>query len=114
GSGGAGTGGRRGSRTIDAKTLACLAAAGHPIRGRLLTKLLEGPATYRALQRTTKTKAGPLYHHINQLRLAGLIMPKQRDLYELTRAGRNLILVALAIKPLLNDRRRRPVARAGG
>jgi predicted transcriptional regulator len=81
---------------------------GHAQRVTLLVKLLEGPATYAALQKVTKSKVGPLYHHINQLRLAGLILPKQRDLYELTRAGRNLILTAIAAGPLLKDRRRRP------
>jgi hypothetical protein len=78
---------------------------------RLMGKLLEGPATYGALQRLTKLKAGPLYHHVNQLRLGGLIRPKQRDLYELTRGGRNLILAILVAGPLINDSRRRPQAR---
>ena len=86
-----------------------LGAAGHVQRGAILLKLLEGPATYRALQRVTKLKAGPLYHHVNQLRLAGLLLPKQRDLYELTRGGRNLILSVSALGKLINDRRRRPV-----
>ena len=78
------------------------------MRARVMTKLLEGPAVYRSLQRATKLKPGPLYHHINQLRLAGLIMPKQRDLYELTRGGRNLILALMAAAPLIRDRRPRP------
>jgi len=86
-----------------------LAAAGHPVRATLLTKLLEGPATHKALQRATKATAGPLYHHINQLRLAGLILPKRRDLYELTRGGRNLVLGAACLEPMIKDRRRRPV-----
>ncbi|UCC29220.1 MAG: winged helix-turn-helix transcriptional regulator [Phycisphaerales bacterium] len=88
-----------------------LAAFGHVQRAEIMAKLLEGPATYRALQHVTKMKAGPLYHHVNQLRLAGLILPKQRDLYELTRGGRNLILAAMVVGPLIRDARRRPVAR---
>jgi predicted transcriptional regulator len=75
-----------------------------------MAKLLEGPVTYRGLQKVTRLKAGPLYHHINQLRLANLILPKQRDLYELTRGGRNLILTAMAAGPLIRDKRRRPVS----
>jgi len=75
-----------------------------------MVKLLEGPGTYRALQKVTKLKAGPLYHHVSQLRLAGLILPKQRDLYELTRGGRNLILTVAAVGGLIRDGRRRPVA----
>lgn len=86
-----------------------LAAAGHTARLTMLRLLLTGPATYQAVRRATKLKPGPLYHHINQLRLAGLILPKQRDLYELTRAGRNLVLVSMAIPKLVTDRRRRPM-----
>lgn len=99
----------RGALRVFPRTCRVLAAVGHEQRVRLLAKLLEGPATYRALQRVTKLKAGPLYHHINQLRLAGLILPKQRDLYELTRGGRNLILATIVIGPLIRDSRRRPV-----
>lgn len=99
----------RGALRVFPRTCRVLAAVGHEQRVRLLAKLLEGPATYRALQRVTRLKAGPLYHHINQLRLAGLILPKQRDLYELTRGGRNLILATIVIGPLIRDSRRRPV-----
>ncbi|MBI4717811.1 MAG: winged helix-turn-helix transcriptional regulator [Planctomycetes bacterium] len=84
------------------------AAAGHPQRATILRMLLDGPATYRALRRVTRAKAGPLYHHINQLRLAGLLRPKQRDLYELTRGGRNLLLVLAVAARVIRDRRRRP------
>ncbi|MHC4610430.1 MAG: hypothetical protein ACYS7M_08795, partial [Planctomycetota bacterium] len=96
-------GGRQGGRLAEV-----LAAIGSPHRVKILVKLLEGPATYRAIQKTTRLKAGPLYHHVAQLRLAGLIGPKQRDLYELTRGGRNLVLVALTLPSLVRDRRRRP------
>ncbi len=83
------------------------AALGHPQRLRILAKLLGSPGTYQSLMKLTKLGAGPLYHHINQLRMAGLILPKQRDLYELTRGGRNVILTALALEPLMRDKRRR-------
>ncbi|MCH7595689.1 MAG: hypothetical protein IID35_03940 [Planctomycetes bacterium] len=73
-------------------------------------KLLDGPCTYAALQKVSKLKAGPLYHHINQLRLSGLVLPKQRDLYELTRGGRNLALVAIVAGSVARDVRRRPLA----
>ncbi len=95
---------------IPPHTSRALAAVGHPQRLNIMVKLLEGPATYRALQKVTKSKAGPLYHHVSQLRLAGLILPKQRDLYELTRGGRNLILTVAAVGGLIRDGRRRPVA----
>lgn len=85
-----------------------LAAAGHEARVRMLATMLEGPATYQALCKATGLKAGPLYHHVNQLRLSGLVLPGERDLYELTRGGRNLILTMLAAAPLFCDQRRRP------
>ncbi|NOT01157.1 MAG: winged helix-turn-helix transcriptional regulator [Phycisphaerales bacterium] len=92
-----------------AKLLSRLGAAlGHPGRVQILAKLLEGPATYATLVRITRMKAGPLYHHVNQLRLAGLIRPKQRDLYLLTRGGRNVLLLGFAMCQLGGDRRMRP------
>ncbi len=103
---------RRGTR-ISPGTCRALAALGNDQRVKIMAKLLEGPAIYRSLQRVTKLRAGPLYHHINQLRLAGLILPKQRDLYELTRGGRNLILTAMVVGPLIRDGRRRLQPRAG-
>ncbi len=84
-------------------------ALGHAQRLRILQRLLDGPATYQAVRRATGLKVGPLYHHINHLRLAGLIRPKQRDLYELTRGGRNLTLGAILLGSLARDRRQRPL-----
>ena len=95
---------------LNKRVCVAMAAAGHEVRAKLMLKLLDGPATYRALKRMTKLEAGPLYHHINQLRLAGLILPKQRDLYELTRGGRNLILVMMVLDRAVHDRRRRPIS----
>ena len=97
-----------GTRGLEAMA-AVFSSLGHMNRLRIMIKLLEGSATYRSLQKTTGTKAGPLYHHINQMRLCGLIMPKERDLYELTRGGRNRILTALAAGGLARDKRRRPM-----
>ncbi len=105
--GGAGMVGR--SRSSINRTVEALAAVAHVQRLTIMLKLLDGPATYAALTRATKLKAGPLYHHIGQLRLAGLILPKQRDLYELTRGGRNLMLAVAVVGPVTRDRRRRPV-----
>ncbi len=97
---------RYGSRASMRSTV--LTALGHATRFRILCKLLEGPATYRALQKLTRMKAGPLYHHINQLRLARLILPRQRDLYSLTRGGRNAVVVAHLLAHLSQDARSRP------
>lgn len=89
-----------------------LAAFGSPHRLRILTALLYGPATYGTLQRASKLKAGPFYHHVNQLRLSGFLGPKTRDLYVLTRAGRNALLIALSLAPLMKDHRIRPMPEA--
>jgi len=96
----------RASRTKELARV--LGALGSAHRLRILFKLLEGAATYRTLQKVTGLKAGPLYHHISQLRLAELVGPKQRDLYELTRAGRNVVVVASVLGALSRDRRPRP------
>lgn len=99
---------------IGKRTLASLsnifAALGNEHRVAILVKLLEGSAGYHALQEHTGLGAGPLYHHIAQLRLAGLILPKSRDVYEMTRGGRNVLLLALAAATLGTDKRRRPTA----
>ena len=100
-----------GSLVVSARTWRAMAAVGHAVRLKFLGRLLDGPATYQSLKHSTKLKPGPLYHHINQLRLAGLILPKQRDLYELTRGGRNLVIALSLIGPLIGDRRRRPIQR---
>jgi len=102
-------------RTLSYPTVRqAICAAAHSVRVRIMVELLEGPAIYRTLKKLTKLKPGPLYHHINQLRLGGLINPKERDLYELTRGGRNLILVLAAARTLIHDKRRRPQASGVG
>ncbi len=82
-----------------------LDAAASTHRLAILELLLGGPATYQHLQKTTGLKVGPLYHHVNQLRAAGLIGPKERDLYWLTQSGRILVLVLQAAAPHLTSRR---------
>jgi len=74
-----------------------LAAAAHPQRLVILLKLLAGEATHKLLSKATGLKAGPLYYHLRELREAGLIGPRVRDLYILTRQGRRLILAAMAM-----------------
>jgi predicted transcriptional regulator len=78
-----------------------LAAAGHRQRLAILFKLLYGAASYRVLQAWTGMKVGPLYHHLNQLRLAGLVESRSRNVYCLTRSGQNVALGCIALAPLL-------------
>ena len=75
-----------------------LAAIAHPQRIAVLKLLLAGEAIHKALAKATSLKAGPLYYHIRELRAAGLIGPKIRDLYRLTRRGRRVILAVLALE----------------
>lgn len=88
----------RGARTEHLAGL--LAAMAHPQRIQILLKLLAGECTHRALAKATNLKAGPLYHHLRELRMAGLIGPKIRDLYVLTLQGGRAILSALAMERL--------------
>ena len=73
-----------------------LGVLGSRHRLRILGALAGGGATYRGLVKTTGLAAGPLYHHVNQLRLAGLVRPKERDLYEITPKGTRCLLMAAA------------------
>lgn len=77
-----------------------LAALAHPQRLAILTKLLAGEATHKLLSNATGLKAGPLYHHLRELRAAGLLGPKVRDVYVLTPKGRRAILAAMALERL--------------
>jgi len=77
------------------------AALGHAVRMQIVATLLHGPATYRELADLTESKPGPLYHHLNQLRLAGLLDSPARDTYTLTEAGRKAALVCMALAKVL-------------
>lgn len=88
---------KRISRGIRTDRLArSLAAIAHPQRLLILFKLLAGEANHKLLAKETGLKAGPLYYHLRELREAGLIGPRVRDLYTLTRKGRRIILAAVA------------------
>ena len=69
-------------------------ALGHPQRAKLALTMVPGGATYADLREATGMQPGPLYHHIQELRLAGLVGPKTRDAYELTPLGREAVLAA--------------------
>jgi DNA-binding transcriptional ArsR family regulator len=85
------------TRGVDPADLArILAAIAHPQRLTILFRLLACEATHQVLARATGLKAGPLYYHLRELRAAGLIGPKVRDLYILTPIGTRLVLAAIA------------------
>lgn len=88
---------RQVTRGTDPACLArMLAAIAHPQRLTILFRLLACEATHQTLAKATGLKAGPLYYHLRELRSAGLIGPKVRDLYVLTSSGTRLILAAVA------------------
>ena len=90
--------GRRLRRSLREDRLASLlAAVAHPQRLVILGELLPGPCTHQQLTKATGLKAGPLYFHIRELRGAGLIGPKVRDLYQLTTKGEQALLGAMAL-----------------
>lgn len=95
---------RRVTRGSDPRRLAgLLAAIAHPQRLAVLLKLLAGEANHKLLIKATCLKAGPLHYHLRELRGAGLIGPKQRDIYSLTKRGRRTILAALAMGRLCRE-----------
>jgi predicted transcriptional regulator len=76
-------------RDVDRQALADLAAGfAHPQRVLLVRTLMEGATRYSELRVALGAKAGPLYHHIKQLRLCGLLEAGPRDTYQLTMRGR--------------------------
>ena len=92
---------RRMVRRADRAEIATLMTGlANPHRLAILHSLLEGPANYRRLQAATQLKAGPLYHHISELRLAGLIGPKARDSYQLTELGNRLTVLSVLLPKL--------------
>ncbi|NLX13442.1 MAG: winged helix-turn-helix transcriptional regulator [Phycisphaerales bacterium] len=84
-----------------------LAAVSHPRRIHILKVLLGGPACYRAMAKATGLKAGPLYHHLSELRSAGLIGPKTRDAYVITRKGQRIAFLILAMQKMSSCRRKK-------
>jgi DNA-binding transcriptional ArsR family regulator len=73
-------------------------AMSHVQRVAILCQLLEGESDHQTLAEVTGLKAGPLYHHLRELRYAGLIGPKVRDSYKITRKGQRAILAAQAVE----------------
>lgn len=78
-----------------------LAALGSMHRLRIINLLLLGTASYRALVKATGLLAGPMYHHLRHLELAGLLESKQRNEYALTRRGKRIGAVARALGQVL-------------
>lgn len=65
------------------------AALGHVVRIRLLRRLCAlGTASYVDLCRASGQSSGPLYHHVQALKLAGFVTASERNVYRVTAVGR--------------------------
>ena len=55
-----------------------------------------GAATHQALASAVQIKTGPLYFHLRHLERAGFMKIHARDRYEMTRAGRDFLVIVVA------------------
>ena len=82
-----------------------LAAAGHSHRLRILNALANGHADHQRLNQVTCLAPGPLYYHLRELQLSGLVQRSNRNVYELTRKGTTVTQTVLALWSLLKQQR---------
>jgi DNA-binding HxlR family transcriptional regulator len=73
-----------------------LAGFGNPSRVRVARAVLSGANTHHALSQAVGLRTGPLYHHLRELERSGLLMRVDRNRYDLSRRGRDLLLVCTA------------------
>lgn len=71
-------------------------------RVAMLKAIFTGAGSYAELSESLQLKAGPLYHHVRELRLAGLLELAQRDTYRLTEYGKHALLLACVNESLLS------------
>ncbi len=74
-----------------------MSALAHPQRVAIVKAVFCGAVNYGDLRERVPLKAGPMYHHLRELRLAGVLTVGTRDVYQLTPIGRNLLIVACSI-----------------
>lgn len=87
------------------------AALGSSRRLAMLGAIFDGACSYAELVGRLNMKAGPLYHHVRELRLAGLLESDARDSYRLSKRGRYAWLAACSLDALLKGVRQ---VRRGG
>lgn len=82
-------------RTVDVAELArALGGLAHAQRVRIACAILSGANTHHGLEKATGLRPGPLYHHLRALERAGLLTCVDRNRYDLSGRGRDLLLVA--------------------
>jgi hypothetical protein len=79
------------------------AALGSSRRLAMLGAIFDGACSYAALVGRLNMKAGPLYHHVRELRLAGLLESDARDSYRLSKRGTYAWLAACSLDALLKS-----------
>ncbi|MBI5762879.1 MAG: hypothetical protein HZA51_05060 [Planctomycetes bacterium] len=83
---------------IDAgRTAGQLGGLAHPDRIRLAIAMMTGADTHMKLSTETRLAAGPLYHHLRAMQLAGLVHQPSRNFYTLTEQGETLLLITACI-----------------
>ncbi|MFO0973719.1 MAG: helix-turn-helix domain-containing protein [Phycisphaerae bacterium] len=74
-----------------------VAGLSHPRRLAVCRAIAAGADSHRLLSRALGLATGPLYHHIRALERAGVIAIARRNQYELTPAGRRILLALAAV-----------------
>lgn len=74
-----------------------LSGLAHPDRIRLAVAILTGADTHMKLRTETRLAAGPLYHHLRAMQLAGLVQQPSRNFYTLTELGERFLLIAACL-----------------
>ncbi len=93
-----------------ARRLACLA---HPRRLAIARAVLSGADTHHALSRAVGIRTGPLYFHLRHLEREGLLTVHQRERYELTPLGRDLVWIAFGVVGRMGEKGFGRLRRAG-
>ncbi len=77
-----------------------LSGFGHPQRVAIAKAIFTGAGRYADLRERVGLKAGPMYHHLRELRLAGVLADGPRDVYRLTPQGRDALILACSLASL--------------
>ncbi|HUN82696.1 MAG TPA: hypothetical protein VMV81_14420 [Phycisphaerae bacterium] len=74
-----------------------LTGLAHPDRIRVATAIMTGANTHRLLKESLQLKTGPLYHHLRELQMAGLVGMASRNFYVLTEPGELALYIATGL-----------------
>lgn len=80
-----------------------LSAFANPHRVAIMKAIFTGAGSYAELRKRVGLKAGPMYHHLRELRLAGMLADGSRDMYDLTTQGRDLLAIMCSLPSLIDQ-----------